>query len=137
MHGIELFAVGVESGHAEAAVYFVDAVADLAALGIKPAQDTIEADDEIGAAEFSFDAFDRIKRGSHHVARAGHCKHEAFIDGAEERQAAVRVHIADRSAVVVAANFDDERIRGETEGAEFVGQEPDCRCVFACGGFRV
>ena len=91
-------------------------------LGVKPAQDAIEANDEIDAAERRVELLNMLVGGAEHVARARDGENEAFVDGAKERQAAVRIHVADGAAVVVAANLHDERIGRKAERAEVVGQ---------------
>ena len=69
--------------------------------------------------------------GAENVARTGDGENQTFVDGAEERQAAVGVHVADRAAVVVAADLHHERVGREAEGAEIVGKQPDGRRILA------
>src|SRR4029077_10810843 len=131
VHGVELLAVGLEAGYRIFPIKLAHLMTDLARLRVKAAQDAIEADDEVDAAEFGVELLQHAGGGAQHVLRSRDREDQTFVYGTKERETAVGVHVADRAAVVVAADLHDEGIGREAEGTEIVGQEPDGGGVFA------
>ncbi len=72
-------------------------------------------------------------RRFHHVLRLGDGQHDAVVDGAEERQRAVGMHLLDRAAVIFAADLHHHRMRGEAERRQVLRDDADRSGIFLRG----
>lgn len=124
MHGVVLLAIGMEPGDGVFSIELIQLVADLPRFRVEAPEYAVEADDKIYSSEHGIEVLQHVFSRAQYVLRSGDSEYEPLIDGAEEGEAVVRVHVANRAAVIVATNFDHERIGGEAKGPKSSGIRP-------------
>ena len=80
-------------------------MADLVRFCVEAPKYAVEADNKIYSSELGVEMLQHGLCRVQHVLGPRDREYEALIDGAEEGKAAIRVHVADRAAVIIAPYF--------------------------------
>src|SRR5262245_23005035 len=118
MHRAILFAIGVEADDTMALQHLRYNEAFLFLLGLEPAQDAVEAQDEIDRTQFSGKAAQSLIEIPRYVIAVGDGEDETLVDAAIEPQRAILLHLLNRAHVIFAADPDHDWIGSEGRRAE-------------------